>query len=129
MLQHVPRSWLDIILFFDDFRSLWSIIWRILLCSSLDYSTVYHTSRLSLTMGIRAAFLVTYSAIVALRPRSTSVTPPTRPVCERLREFELWAPCRLRGSPKTGLRLVRRRGERASRRIQQQRETSLFTWL
>jgi hypothetical protein len=71
-------------------------------------------------MGGQATFLATYSIIVALRPRL--LTPPSQPVCERLRELELWAPCRLRGSYRTGLRVVRRRGERAGRRIQQQRK-------
>jgi hypothetical protein len=90
--------------------------------SPADCSIVYYTSPLLLVMVVWAAFLVTYSTILALRPRSSSVTPPTLPVCERLRELELWAPCRLRGSPKTGLRLVRRRGARAGSCIQQQRE-------
>jgi len=73
-------------------------------------------------MDVRSAFTVTYFTVVALRPRSSHVTPRALPVRERLRELELWAPCRLRGSPKTGLRLVRRRGMRAGRRSQQLRE-------
>jgi len=90
--------------------------------SAVDYSIVYRTSPLLLTMDVRATFSVTYFTVVALRPRSSHVTPPALPVRERLRELELWAPCRLRGSPKTGLRLVRRRGMRAGRRSQQLRE-------
>jgi len=34
------------------------------------------------------------------------VIPPALPVRERLRELELWTPCRLRGSPKTKTRLA-----------------------
>jgi len=86
------------------------------------FAIVYRTSPLLLTMDVRATFSRTYSTVVALRPRSSRVTPPALPVRERLRELELWALCRLRGSPKAGLRLVRRRGMWASRCSQQQRE-------
>jgi len=64
-----------------------------------------------LIMNVRATFSRTYSTVVALWPRSSRVTPPALSVRERLRELELWAPCRLRGSPKTGLRLVRQRSQ------------------
>jgi len=66
--------------------------------------------------------LATYTSIVAQRSRSSAdVLLPAEFVCKQLRELGLWAPCRIFCSRRAGLRLVRRRGQRAGRHVQQKR--------
>jgi len=55
-------------------------------------------------------------------PRSSADDlPPAKYICKQLRELGLWAACRFFCSRPAGLCLVRRRGQRAGRHVQQER--------